>query len=139
MAYFAKINDNNIVVNVIRVHDNELLVDGTESEAQGINFLNATYKVDNVNWKQTSYNTHSGVHLLGGTPFRKNHAGPGNTYDEERDAFIKRKPYDSWVLDEATCKWEPPIPYPDEGVFPFPDKKYEWNEEITNWEEVVTQ
>ena len=137
MATFAKIGPDSKVITVISVHNDVLKdVNGTEQEALGIDFL--TKLTGHSNWKQTSYNTHSGVHLLGGTPFRKNHAGPGNTYDEERDAFIKRKPYDSWVLDEATCKWEPPIPYPDEGVFPFPEKRYEWNEEITNWEEVVT-
>ena len=133
MATFAKIGSDSKVITVISVH-NDVLKDanGIEQEAFGVDFL--TKLTGHSNWKQTSYNTHSGVHLLGGTPFRKNHAGPGNTYDEERDAFIKRKPYDSWVLDEATCKWEPQIPYPDDGVFPFPDKKYEWNEEITNWD-----
>ena len=136
MATFAKIGLNSKVIEVHSVNNNVLKdADGIEQEALGIDFLTKLtgYPV----WKQTSYNTHSGVHLLGGTPFRKNHAGIENTYDEERDAFIKRKPYDSSVLDESTCKWEPPIPYPDEGVFPFPEKRYEWNEEITNWE-VVT-
>jgi len=137
MATFAKIGPDSKVIEVHSVHNNVLKdANGIEQEALGIDFL--TKLTGHPGWKQTSYNTHSGVHLLGGTPFRKNHAGPGNTYDEERDAFIKRKAYDSWVLDEATCKWEPPIPYPDEGVFPFPEKRYEWNEEITNWEEVVT-
>ena len=133
MATFAKIGLNSKVIEVHSVHNNVLKdADGIEQEALGIDFLTKLtgYPV----WKQTSYNTHSGVHRNGKTTFRKNHAGIGNTYDEERDAFIKRKPYDSWVLDEATCKWEPPIPYPDDGVFPFPDKKYEWNEEITNWD-----
>ena len=127
MAYFAKINDNNIVVNVIRVHNNELLVDETESEAQGINFLNATYKVDNVNWKQTSYNTCSGVHSEGGTPLRKNYAGIGYTYDASKDAFIPPKPYASWTLNNDTCNWVPPVVYPDDG------EKYVWSEDDTNW------
>ena len=127
MAHFAKINSSNIVVEVIVVNDNELLVDGTESEAQGINFLNNTYKVDNVNWKQTSYNTHSGVHSEGGTPLRKNYAGIGYTYDASKDAFIPPKPYASWTLDNDTCIWEAPVAYPDDG------EKYVWSEDDTNW------
>ena len=130
MAHFAKINSSNIVVQVIVVNDNELLVDGTESEAQGINFLNATYKVDNVNWKQTSYNTHSGVHLGGGTPLRKNYAGIGYTYDASKDAFIPPKPFNSWSLNETTCQWEAPVAYPDDN------KKYSWNEDTTSWDEI---
>ena len=130
MAHFAKINSSNIVVQVIVVNDNELLVDGTESEAQGINFLNATYKVDNVNWKQTSYNTHSGVHLGGGTPLRKNYAGIGYTYDASKDAFIPPKPFNSWSLNETTCQWQAPVAYPDDN------KKYRWNEDTTSWDEI---
>ena len=130
MAHFAKINSSNIVVQVIVVNDNELLVDGTESEAQGINFLNATYKVDNVNWKQTSYNTHSGVHSEGGTPLRKNYAGIGYTYDASKDAFIPPKPFNSWSLNETTCQWEAPVAYPDDN------KEYRWNEDTTSWDEI---
>ena len=103
MAHFAKINSDNIVVQVIKVNNNELLVDGNESEAQGIKFLNATYKVDNITWKQTSYNGN----------IRKNFAGVGYTYDETRDAFISPKPYDSWVLNETTCLWEAPTLEPE--------------------------
>jgi len=127
MAHFAKINSSNIVVEVIVVNNNELLVDGTESEAQGINFLNNTYKVDNVNWKQTSYNTHFGVHSKGGTPLRKNYAGIGYTYDASKDAFIPPKPYASWTLNNDTCNWVSPVSYPDDG------EKYIWNEDDTNW------
>jgi len=127
MAHFAKINSSNIVVEVIVVNNNELLVDGTESEAQGINFLNNTYKVDNVNWKQTSYNTHFGVHSEGGTPLRKNYAGIGYTYDASKDAFIPPKPYASWTLNNDTCNWVSPVSYPDDG------EKYIWNEDDTNW------
>ena len=134
MAYFAKINDNNIVVDVVAVHNNELLVDGNESEQQGIDFLNTTYKVDNVNWKQTSYNTHAGVHLEGGTPLRKNYGGIGFTYDADRDAFISPKPYNSWILDETTCIWNPPVAMPEDASA---TKRYVWNEENLNWEVVV--
>jgi hypothetical protein len=79
--------------------------------------------------KRTSYNTHNGVHRLNGIPFRKNYAGIGYTYDETRDAFIPPKPnYPSWVLNEDTCRWQAPVPYPTDG------NKYSWNEEILNWE-----
>jgi hypothetical protein len=135
MAHFAKLNEENIVVQVIKVNNNELIVDGNESEAQGIKFLNATYKVNNITWKQTSFNTKGGVHLLGGTPFRKNYGGIGYTYDETRDAFIPPKPFNSWVLNETTCLWEEPIPEPeliqsqiDNGNY------YDWNEENQTWD-----
>jgi hypothetical protein len=80
-------------------------------------------------WIQTSYNTHAGVHALGGTPLRKNYAGVGFTYDKTLDAFIPAKPFASWILDEETCLWNAPIARP-EGF-------YTWNENILNWEEVV--
>jgi len=81
-------------------------------------------------WIQTSYNTKKGVHKLGGTPLRKNYAGIGYTYDKTRDAFIPPKDFDSWILNEETCVWDPPVEHPDDG------KIYRWNEEIQNWEEV---
>ena len=126
MAHFAKINTDNIVVEVIVVNDNELLVDGTESEAQGINFLNSLFNT-RLNWKQTSYNTAANSHKLGGTPLRKNYAGMGYTYDADKDAFIASKPYASWTLDNDTCIWEAPVAYPDDG------EKYIWSENDTNW------
>lgn len=79
-------------------------------------------------WIQTSYNTIGGIHLLGGTPFRKNYAGLGFTYDKQRDAFIPPKPFNSWLLNEDTCLWDPPIQYPSDGG------NYKWNEENLNWE-----
>jgi len=84
-------------------------------------------------WVQTSYNTHGGVHKLGGTPLRKNYAGIGYTYDEQRDAFIPPRPYQSWNLNEDTCLWESPIPYPNDN------KPYLWNETTGSWEEVVRE
>ena len=81
-------------------------------------------------WVQTSYNTHGGVHANGGTPLRKNYAGIGFTYDKERDAFIPPKPFPSWVLNENTCLWDAPIPYPQDG------KVYKWDEATLNWVEV---
>jgi len=129
MASFAKIGLNNKVIEVHSVH-NDVLKDagGIEQEVNGIDFL--TKLTGWAIWKQTSYNTHGGVHKLGGTPLRKNHAGIGYTYDEDRDAFIPKQPFNSWTLNESTCCWDPPTPYPDDG------KTYEWNEETTSWEEI---
>ena len=78
--------------------------------------------------KQTSYNTRGGVHILGGTPFRKNHAGKGWKYDETRDAFIPPKPYPSWSLNETTCLWDPPVDRPTDG------QRYTWNETNQTWD-----
>ena len=124
MASFAKIGLNNKVIEVLSVHN-----DVATTEQDGTDFLNNLYKTNDV-WKQTSYNTHGGVHKLGGTPFRKNHAGIGYTYDEDKDAFIPPQNYPSWILNEDTCLWEAPVAHPDDG------KHYNWNEEITNWKEI---
>jgi len=100
MAHFAKIDENNIVEQVIVIHN-----DCAPDEKTGQEFI-ASLGFEGV-WKQTSYNTVAGVHTLGGVPFRKNYAGIGHIYDEARDAFIPPKPSDSkrWVLDEETCQW----------------------------------
>lgn len=82
-------------------------------------------------WVTTSYNTHGGVHKLGGTPLRKNYAGIGYAYDEVRDAFIPPKPFASWTLNEDTCLWEAPVAMPAEGG-PFT-----WNETSQVWEEIT--
>jgi hypothetical protein len=131
MASFAKI-ENNIVTTVVSVV-NEVLKDsnGIEQEQLGINFLRTLYNEPNAIWKQTSYNTNGGVHKLGGTPFRKNHAGIGFTYDSNRDSFIPIKPYNSWLLNESTCRWESPVAKPTtelEG-----NQYYTWNEETQSW------
>jgi hypothetical protein len=127
MASFAKIGLNSKVIAVVSVN-NEVLKDssGVEREELGIQFLNELtgWPI----WKQTSYNTHRGIHDNGGTPFRKNHAGIGFTYDEDRDAFIPKKPYNSWILNEDTCQWEAPVVKPNDG------NMYNWNEQIQNWE-----
>jgi hypothetical protein len=81
-------------------------------------------------WVQTSYNTRGGQHPEG-RPLRKNYAGIGYTYDEERDAFIPPQPFPSWSLDEDTCLWDAPIPYPDEGG------QYYWNEDLLEWSAVL--
>ena len=130
MASFAKIGLNNKVIEVLSVHNNELKdSNGVEQEVNGIDFL--TKLTGWAVWKQTSYNTSGGVHKLGGTPLRKNHAGIGFTYDEDRDAFIPKQPYNSWTLNESTCQWEAPSAKPDDG------KKYIWNESTTSWDEIV--
>jgi hypothetical protein len=128
MASFAKLNNNNIVERVESVV-NEVLKDsnGIEQEAIGIQFLKTLYNEPNTIWKQTSYNTHGNVHSLGGTPFRKNHAGIGYIYDSNRDAFIPQKSYNSWVLNEQTCNWEAPVAYPTDG------QRYSWDEENQKW------
>jgi hypothetical protein len=127
MASFAKIGLNNKVIEVLSVV-NEVLHDsnGVEQENIGIDFL--TKLTGWSIWKQTSYNTRGGVHKLGGTPFRKNHASIGMTYDEDRDAFIPPKPFNSWVLNETTCLWDPPVVKPDDG------QQYTWNETNQTWD-----
>jgi hypothetical protein len=131
MASFAKIGLNSKVIEVLSVN-NQVLKDsnGVEQEVNGIDFLTKLtgYPV----WKQTSYNTHGGVHSNNGTPLRKNFAGIGFTYDEEKDAFISKKPYNSWILNEQTCIWETPIPMPNAEL--ETNEYYSWNESIINWE-----
>ena len=130
MASFAKIGLNNKVIEVHSLHNNELKdSNGVEQEINGIDFL--TKLIGWAVWKQTSYNTHGGVHSSDGTPLRKNHAGIGMTYDEDRDAFIPKQPYPSWTLNEDTCLWEAPSARPDDG------KDYRWNESTKSWDEIV--
>jgi hypothetical protein len=131
MASFAKIGLNSKVIEVLSVV-NEVLHDsnGIEQEVNGIDFLTKLtgYPV----WKQTSYNTYGGVHKLGGTPLRKNHAGIGMIYDEDRDAFYSPKPFNSWILNEDTCLWNAPVAKPSTEL--EDNQFYSWNESIINWE-----
>jgi len=131
MASFAKI-ENNIVITVVSVV-NEVLKDsnGIEQESIGIQFLKTLYNEPNAIWKKTSYNTIGGIHINGGTPFRKNHAGIGYTYDAQRDAFIPPKPFNSWILNENTCLWDAPIPMPNDASI---DRRYTWNEQTLSWD-----
>ena len=122
MAHFAKLGVGNIVERVAVVNN-----DVATTEQAGIDFLNTLYKTRNV-WKQTSYNTREGVHILGGTPFRKNYAGVGYTYDQTRDAFIPPKPFNSWTLNETTCLWEAPVVKPEDN------NNYKWNEDTQQWD-----
>ena len=123
MSHFAEIDENKIVQRVIVIEQNIL-----DSGNWG----------DPNNWIQTSYNTRGGKHYKeDGTEsddqskaLRKNYAGIGYKYDEEKDAFIPPQPYNSWTLNETTCLWEAPVNYPDDG------KYYAWNEETTSWDEI---
>ena len=108
MAHFAEIDENNVVIRVLVVPDN--------AEDRGQDYLANDLGLGGT-WVQTSYNNR----------IRKNYAGVGFTYDEQKDAFIPIKPFDSWVLNEDNCQWEAPTPYPQDG------KLYVWNEEITDW------
>jgi hypothetical protein len=133
MAHFAKLDSNNIVERV-EVVSNDVakarsvgIDDVATGEEAGIIFLKSLYGSD-TNWKQTSFNTNKNIHALGGTPFRKNYARKGYTYDETKDAFISPKLFSSWTLNETTCVWEAPIEKPDN------DKIYDWNEENTQWD-----
>ena len=121
MAHFAEIDSTtNTVVRVIVVDNNELLdATGIEREYLGQKFCKKL--LNGGTWVQTSYNCN----------FRKNFAGVGYTYDSARDAFIPPKPYSSWVLDENTCNWISPVPYPTDG------KIYSWNEQNMSWIEVT--
>ena len=115
MAHYAKVN-NGIVEQVI------------VAEAE---FFNTFVDSSPGQWIQTSYNTHGGIHALGGTPLRKNYAGVGYTYDATLDAFIAPKPYASWILDTETCLWNAPVGMPTDG------KDYTWNESTTSWDLVA--
>jgi hypothetical protein len=111
MAHYALIEDG-VVVNVI------------VAEQDFIDTQSGT-------WVQTSYNTRAGVHILQGTPLRKNYAGIGYVYDADRDAFYAPSPYPSWVLDEDTCTWEAPVAYPNDGLM------YKWDEATLTWIEIT--
>jgi hypothetical protein len=135
MAHFALLDENNVVVTVLVGRDED---EGKEAELSA--------RAGGV-YKQTSYNTRGGIHykevidengnidyVPSGKPqFRKNYAGVGYTYDEARDAFIPPKPLNSWILNEDTCDWEPPLPYPTDN------KSYYWDEEQVKWVEIIPE
>jgi hypothetical protein len=132
MAHYALLNNENFVTTVISGADEIYLIYELDTETSYSNLYNCIAK-------RTSYNTRGGIHYQAdnNTPsqdqskaFRKNYAGIGYYYDEQRDAFIPPKPFESWILDEFSCLWQSPIPYPNDG------KLYQWNEDILNWEEI---
>jgi|TARA_R100001460_G_C3517478_1_gene172195 hypothetical protein len=127
MASFAKIGLNGKVMSVVSIA-NEALQDSKNIEREELGIELLTELTHWPIWKQTSYNTKGGVHLLGGTPLRKNHAGIGYTYDDDKDAFIPPKSFATWILDEETCQWKPPIDKPND------EQNYVWNEETQQWE-----
>lgn len=128
MAHFAEIDENNIVIRVL-VTDNNAINEGYDwlLEAFG------------GTWIKTSYNTYHNQHLLGGDPLRKNYAGVGYTYDSEKDAFIPPRPFDSWILNDEICDWEPPKPLPADGISQQNPNgtPYRWDEDTLNWIEIV--
>jgi hypothetical protein len=144
MAYFAKLDENNNVLEVHTVHNNELLDEnGVESEEKGIQFLKNIFQTPNSIWKKVSYNTMGGIYYTPNSSgirevdpdqtkaFRKNYPGKDFIYDEIRDAFIPPKPYPSWILDEQSCLWVSSIPKPNDN------KAYDWDESTLSWKENV--
>jgi hypothetical protein len=118
MAHYAFLDETNIVTEVIV---------GKDEGEEGIDWEQHYGAFRGQVCKRTSYNTHGGVHVSGGTPYRMNYAGIGYTYDTIRDAFIPPQPYVSWVLNDSTCLWEAPVPMPDDGQL------YQWDEELGQW------
>lgn len=124
MAHWSQLNENNEVIQVTVGDNND--PNGDEGYQWLLNNLGGR-------WVKTSYNTEGGIHLKGGTPFRKNYGSVGFIYDESRDAFIPPKPFNSWILDESTCLWKAPIPAPElnENTLGF-----RWDEETLSWIEI---
>jgi len=140
MAHYAKIGINSKVLSVEVVADADTYnADNQEDETVGIQFLERIHGWPL--WKKCSYNTRGGKHYDAdgnestdqSKAFRKNYPGIGHTWDEDRDAFYAPKPFNSWILNETTCLWEAPVAIPDDG------QEYFWNEDITNWEVVITE
>jgi hypothetical protein len=122
MAYFAKLGTGNIIEKVISINNSVITdINGIEQEQLGVDFINKLYNTRDV-WKQTSYNR----------TFRKNYAGIGYQYDQTRDAFIAPKPFNSWILNEDTCRWNAPVAMPTTEL--EDNQYYSWNESIINWE-----
>lgn len=120
MAHYALLDNNNVVTQVFVGRDED-------DVAGGITDWEVYYAPEGFTCKRTSYNTRGGIHTNGGTPFRKNYAGIGYTYDEARDAFIPPKLFPSWLLDDDTCLWNAPVPYPTDG------NPYTWDESNQMW------
>jgi hypothetical protein len=125
MAHYAELDSNNVVKQVIVVSNADTsTAQGEEKESIGIAFCE---RLLGGTWVKTSYNNN----------IRKNYAGIGYTYDKDRDAFIPPKPYNSWVLDETTCKWNAPVALPSDAGQGDPPKLYTWDENTVNWVEVT--
>jgi hypothetical protein len=127
MAHFAKLNENNVVTQVVVIDNKDTAdVNGVEKEHIGAAFCE---KLFGGAWKQTSYN---------GT-IRKNYAGIGYTYNAEIDAFVPPQPYASWTLNNDTAQWEAPVPMPEDAGTDEPPKMYSWDEATTSWKEMETE
>jgi len=123
MGHFAKVENGTVTQVIVADQD----------------FIDTGVVGDPNTWVQTSYNTQGGTHRNGGTPLRKNYAGIGYVYDAGRDAFYAPQPFPSWILDENTCYWQPPVAQP-ETVMPTTETEgtyYEWDESIVNWKAVT--
>jgi hypothetical protein len=118
MAHYAFLDSNNVVIQVIV---------GKNEDEDNVNWEQWYGELHGQTCKRTSYNTFGGIHSNGGTPYRKNYAGIGYTYDLNRDAFIPPKPFASWVLNETTCQWESTI------AMPIDSNSYRWDEEQLRW------
>ena len=117
MAHYAKVLEGKVINVMVAEED----------------FFDTFVDLSAGKWLQTSYNTHGGKHTLGGTPLRKNYASVGFTYDEELDAFIPPQDFPSWTFNEETCRWDSPVPYPDDK-----SKFYDWDEDTLSWLEVTS-
>jgi hypothetical protein len=121
MAHFAQLDESNTVLQVIVVANEELILDGAESETKGVIFCKSLFGED-TKWVQTSYNGN----------IRKNYAGIGYTYDPIADHFHAPQPYSSWILN-SEAQWVSPVPMPTDG------KPYSWNEETQSWDLIVIE
>jgi hypothetical protein len=128
MAHYAFLDKNNIVTEVIY---------GKDENEEGIDWEQRYTEIRKQICKRTSYNTRGGIHISGGTPFRKNYAGKGYSYNEIRDAFIPPKPHASWTLNEESCLWEAPVALPEDAGTGTPPKEYSWDELTTSWVDVT--
>lgn len=123
MAHYAFLDENNIVTDVIV---------GKDEWEEGVDWEIHYGAFRGQTCKRTSYNTFAGAHKNGGTPFRKNYAGIGYSYDPLLDAFVPQKPFPSWILNETTCQWDAPVPMPTDN------KPYDWDEDNQCWVELVS-
>lgn len=129
MAHYAKLDENNMVIEINAIDNDQ---EEELGETGVVEWLLAGW--GGVDWKKTSYNTYGNVHSGGGTPFRKNYAGIGFTFDSERDAFIPPQPFPSWLLIEDTCQWEAPTPRPELSTEEEErGARYWWDEETESW------
>ena len=138
MAHFAKLGSNSKVIQVLTLNNGDMLnADGVEDESVGQQYLERHNNWPAQMWIQTSYNTATGTHRLGGTPLRGNYAGIGHIWDEDNNIFYPKKPYASWVLNTTTADWHSPIgDAPDDltDEEKAANTHYVWNEGTGAWD-----